>query len=93
MKIWLIFNNKADIDTLNLSIHNELKEAHEKGEIGNYLPCTGWASVRKHPTLEKYASKYELNKCMCWTPYLEKYINENNLVELTNDWNEDDIDE
>jgi len=86
MRIWLIFDNKKDIDKLNLSIHNDLKEAHEKGEIKNYLPSTAYASVRKHPTLEKYASKYELNKCMCWTPYIEKHINENDLEVLTKDW-------
>jgi hypothetical protein len=92
MRIWLILEKK-ELTALNLRVHEELKDAEGRQEIHNYLPCDAYAVLRYHPTLNKVASKYDLNKTEStkdWNPYILKHINEDDLVVLTEDWTVED---
>ena len=88
MRIWLDLDNEADLLAINNAVHEELKAAHENGEIDNYLPAEGYTSIQKHPEKEIYSSRYDLDKVDFWSPYILRHIDESDLVEHGSEWSE-----
>lgn len=82
---FLIYNteNESQLDAIIDAIHSDLLEA----VLDSYpATTTAYTSKRYHPTENKVASAFVLGKVSEWDSYILNHIDQNDLVELTPDW-------
>lgn len=80
--IWLI-DTEANLDALNAAIHADLLAA----DLRTYPQSTVAFSVKRfHPSSGLVAMKFPIGKVIEWDVHILAHINENDLVDLTSDW-------